>query len=231
MCSLPLTVPVRGIEHPVFCSGCRREVTAVVWPALDRAVVRTPLPQAMAAGEAACFSCSDTAATGVCEGCGCYTCTACEAAWFGESLCLTCLHARRELMAAPKFRHRTLLHDNVALMLLLLPIIGIPFYGLFFAVLASPVALFLVLRHRKAPRGLPPRGPFRLILAGTLAVLLMLSVLAGIGSVIYTVVGINQEIRSWDETAPTGPDVDASGEPNEVPAVGGAVPAPAEDER
>jgi len=236
LCSLPLMATARGVAEPVFCPGCRREVTLVVWPALDRVAFRPALPQAVVAGEAACFSCVDKAATGVCEGCGCYTCPACEAPWFGESLCLTCLHARRELTDAPKFRSRTRLHDNVALMMLVLPIIGIPFYGFFFAVLASPVALFLVIRHRKAPRGLPPRGPFRLILAGALALFLMLSVLAGVGFLGYAIFKTTRVLNEVDtsleelnasfEAEQSG---DEAGEPAEAPAAEGEA-TPTEEE-
>jgi hypothetical protein len=213
LCSLPLMLPTRGAEETIYCPGCRREVTMVVWPALDRGPMRAPLPQAVVEGGAACFSCPDKAATGVCDGCGCYTCPACEADWFGESLCLTCLHARREVMKAPRFRHRVLLHDNIALMLLALPIFIIPVYGFFFAVLASPVALLLVIRHRKAPRGLPPRGPFRLFLAGGLALLLMLLVVAGIGAVIWSVMEINQRpaTRAADEAAASAAEPSAGG--------------------
>jgi hypothetical protein len=187
-CAQTLTLASRGVEETVVCPACRAEVTAVVWPAADRVPgQRASSTTVVGAGEAACFSCPERAATGVCAGCGCFTCPACEADWFGESLCLTCLHARRELEAAPRFVHRTLVYDNIALMLLVLPVLCVPFYGILFAFLASPVVLFLVVRHRHASRGLPPRGPFRLILAGGLAVLLMLGVVAGMGAVAYSI--------------------------------------------
>lgn len=217
LCSLPLTLSARGAEETVYCPGCRREVTGVVWPALDHGPMRAALPQAVVDGGASCFSCPDRAATGVCDGCGCYTCPACEADWFGESLCLTCLHARREVMNAPRFRHRALVHDNIALMLLVLPILVIPFYGFFFSVLASPVALFLVIRHRNAPRGLPPRGPFRLFLAGGLALLLMLLVLAGIGAGVYSVMEIGRVAASQAGKIPAADETgtDAASEEDE----------------
>jgi|GEM_PF-274859 len=238
MCALPLFLSARGAEETVFCSGCRRDVAVVAWPALERSPARVPLPQAVLAGEAACFSCADKAATGVCEGCGCFTCPACEAEWFGEKLCLTCLHARREVNADPRFSHRLLLHDNIALLLLLLPLLVIPVYGVFFSFLASPFALFLVIRHRRAPRGLPPRGPWRLLLAGTLAVLLMLGVAGGIGTAIYALArlddvgpipepGMIEEFEGGFDDVPDesgeggGPEVpDASDLPSSSPEAG-----------
>lgn len=172
----------------------------VGWPALDR-VVGAAAPVPAAPGGGACFSCTNRAATGVCDGCGCYTCPACEARWFGESLCLQCLHARRELQAAPRFRSRALIHDNIALALLMLPMVFIPFYGVFIAVLLSPISLFLIVRHHRSSRGLPPRGPFRLVLAGTVAVLLLLATLAGIGAVGVAIV---KETRSVNRGEPPG---------------------------
>jgi hypothetical protein len=194
LCSAPLVFPVGVTAAVIRCSGCRRDVTGVTWPALGRGVgerERVRVPAAVDGG-AMCFSCDDRAATGVCAGCGSYTCPACEVEWFGESVCLRCLHARREVVEAPRFRRRALIHDNIALMLLVLPLLVIPFYGIFLAMLASPVVLFLVVRHRRAPRGVPPRGPFRWWLAGGLAVVLLLLGVAGVGLVGYSVMAISQ---------------------------------------
>jgi hypothetical protein len=69
-------------------------------------------------------------------------------------------------------------------MLLLGPILLVPFYA--FAILLSPVALFMVIRYRKASRGIVPRGPFRLIAAGTLATLLICAGLGMVGLVVWT---------------------------------------------
>lgn len=202
ICSLPIVLTTRGAEEAVFCAGCRRLVKAVGWPALDRDAGAGARPQAVMEGEASCFSCTNRAATSVCDACGCFTCPACEAKWLGESLCLACLHARRELQAAPRFQARALIYDNMALGLLLLPILIIPFYGVFFSVLASPVALYLVIRHWHTPRGLPPRGPFRSILAGSLALVLLTSVVGGIGYVAYTAIQAGRVIdRMRDETS------------------------------
>lgn len=211
LCSAPLTFPVGGPVLAVRCPGCRREVTGVAWPARDRGAGRIVRPAVAVDGGAGCFSCPERSATGVCAGCGSYTCPGCEAEWFGEHLCLRCLHARREVMEAPRFRRRTRVHDNIALMLLVLPLLFIPFYGIFLAMLASPVVLFLVIRHRHAPRGLPPRGPFRWWLAGGLAGLLLLLGVAGIGAVVYSVMAISGRATEVVVEVPPPADGEASG--------------------
>lgn len=205
-CSLTLPVPTRGREHREFCPSCRRDVRLVAWPALDRAAAVTVLPAAAATGETSCFRCADRVASGVCAACGCFTCAACEAEWFGERLCLSCLHARREIDGAGSFRRRALIHDNLALLLMVLPMLVIPVYGVPVAVLAAPVSLFLVVRYRRAFRGLPPRGPARLIVAGGLAVVLMLGALGGVAALLMAALDLPK--RSNSGSAPG-----AAGEP------------------
>lgn len=186
-CLAPLPAAARGAVEAVHCSGCRREIALCAWPALDRPLEQAKIARPAEAGEAVCFSCQSKAATGVCSSCGSYLCPACEADWFGRSLCLNCVHALREVKGDTAFRHRATIHDNIALMMLVLPLVIIPFYGFFFALLLSPVSLFMVFRYRKASRGLPPRGPFRLIAAGTLASLLMLGFLGGVTAIIVAI--------------------------------------------
>ena len=179
-CSLMLPVPPRGREHREFCPSCRRDVRLVAWPALDRAADRALPPPVAGAGETSCFRCADRVASGVCAACGCFTCAACEAEWFGERLCLSCLHAQREVDGGGAFRRRAFIFDNIALMLMVMPMVLIPLYGVPLAMLCAPVSLFLVIRHWRSFRGLPPRGPARLILSGGLAVGLLLLAAAGV---------------------------------------------------
>lgn len=116
-----------------------------------------------------------------CEGCGSYLCAGCRIDWFGAQLCLGCIHAQREVRRSLEFRSHSTLHDNVALLIMLLPLVFIPFYGIFLAMLSAPVSLYLVLRHRRSPRGMVPRGPLRLIAAGLLSALLLAGAVALVG--------------------------------------------------
>jgi hypothetical protein len=193
-CATSLPAASRGIVELVRCPGCRREVSLCALPVLDRPVARAPLAAAAGSGESTCYFCPDKRAVSVCHSCGSFTCVSCEVEWFGEHLCLACVHALREVKNDIRFRSRSTLHDNIALMLLVLPILLIPFYGFFFALLLSPVSLFMVIRYRKASRGIVPRGPFRLIAAGSLAILLVLSGVAMIGAMTWAIANATSEL-------------------------------------
>ncbi len=213
-CALPLASSATGEVETVYCPGCRRDIGLLSWPEAGP----PPLPPGFASaaagligsGGAVCFSCQARPATGVCDACGGYTCPVCAASWFGRSYCLNCLHTLREVRSETGFRHRAMLHDNVALGLLLIPIFVIPVYGFFLAILLAPVALFLVIRYRHAPRGVPPRGPFRLWLAGIMAVLLLLAGLGMLGFMGWGIMQIGEEIRAEMRTSTPAEDGEVS---------------------
>lgn len=190
-CDHPLPVAPAGGPQSADCTHCGREVTRRDFPALQRALPQAAAAAAAQPGDAVCFNCPDRLAVAVCESCGAYLCATCRTDWFGRRLCLTCIHAHRELKQSPDFRSRLTLYDNLALMVMLVPLIFIPFYGIFFAMVTAPVSLFLVVRHRRSPRGLVPRGRFRLIAAGVLAVLLLALGLAMAGLIAWGLTEFN----------------------------------------
>jgi hypothetical protein len=160
-------------------------------------------------GGAACFNCPERKAVSVCEDCGSYLCGGCQADWFGRLLCLNCIHARREVRRDPDFRPHATIHDNVALMIMLIPLVAIPFYGIFLAMITAPVSLFLVVRHRKSPRGIVPRGPARLIAAGVLSILLMTAGAGLVGLAAWGIGELNEQSTSTES-------FEAADEPKEV---------------
>ena len=180
-CEIPISSDPNG--SPDFCPSCRRNFAGHEFPAS-----RTDLgeivkaPQAVVElGEATCFFHESKKAVSACDGCGRYLCAGCRADWLGKTLCLSCIHTQREIKGNGEFQSRITLYDNIALALLLLPFIT-TIYGVFFVLFTAPVALFLVLRHRKKPRGIVPRGPWRSIVAGSLSTLF---ILGWVGVVVY----------------------------------------------
>jgi hypothetical protein len=210
-CECPLDHAAVAGGSVVSCRLCQREVTVRVFPAAGRGIESLGAAEPVIEGGASCFNCPDRAAVSVCEDCGSYLCAGCQADWFGRLLCLNCIHARREVRQDPDFRPHATIHDNVALMIMLIPLVVIPFYGIFLAMLIAPVSLFLVIRHRKSPRGIVPRGPARLIMAGVLSVLLMAGAAALIGLAVYGISQINRQataIRTIDAIGETDGETD-----------------------
>jgi hypothetical protein len=189
-----------------YCRWCRREVWLHCFPAAESLPVSRSGSELALDGEATCFHCQERRAVSVCEGCGCYLCEACQADWFGRKLCLACIHANREVRGALEFRPQATIYDNVALMIMLIPLLIVPFYGAFFAMMTAPVSLFLLVRHRKSLRGMVPRGPFRTVAAASLAILLLAGGVAliglaawGISEISFASPGARNEEINWPE--------------------------------
>ena len=115
----------------------------------------------MAAGEAdaRCRYLSELKAETVCEGCGALLSQPAAISWAEKFWCLPCVHRLRrdEKGDGSGFVAERKIYDNLALMMvtLLLPL----------SLLTAPVALYFLVRYRKAPRGLVPRSSLRWWLA------------------------------------------------------------------
>ncbi len=219
-CYGPLVAEPGTRPVDVGCRSCARTVTLQVFPALYRPDHAAPAASRVAIeGEAACFYCPGKAATIACEGCGSYLCNDCSADWFGKKLCLSCIHSNREVRGATEFKPRTQLYDNIALGMLFLPLV-IPLYGLFIVPMAAPFALYFVIRHRKASRGLVPRGTFRLWLAGILSTLILLSLCGVIGYGINRARRFSDGLKTFSElrAAREAASGDAAGNDEDEPA-------------
>lgn len=172
------TVPdQRPTEAVIRCGSCDARIEALSLPAVTPAPAAEGVPLGVGSG-AACFFCEGKAATAVCQSCGRLICGRCQIDWAGATNCLTCVHANRELRDADEYRSRRVLYDNLALSLVLWPLV-IPVYGVFGLVLTAPVALFLVIRYWNHSRGVVPRGRFRMVAAGVFATLALVA--AGVG--------------------------------------------------
>ncbi|MEZ5325153.1 MAG: hypothetical protein R3F19_08820 [Verrucomicrobiales bacterium] len=172
-CEIPLPFDAQGA--PEYCPNCRRSCVGHQFPAAltSTGEISKPADPVDVMGEASCFYHDTKRAIVACDGCGRYLCSHCKADWLGRTLCLGCIHTQREVKGAGEFQSRVTLYDNVALSLLILPFLTLV-YGIFLVMFTAPVALYLVLRHRKASRGIVPRGLWRMRIAGGLSILVIL---------------------------------------------------------
>ncbi len=171
----------------VPCPACGAELEFRMFPAAGRGRGASGEPvgadgnAGLREGEASCFFCEGQVATAACETCGRFICDRCKVDWAGHLTCLSCIHANREIKDNDLFKSRRVIHDNVALSILLWPLV-VPVYGLFFSLVISPVSLYLAIRHWNSSRGLVPRGRFRLVVTIVLSLLLLGSAMAGIAA-------------------------------------------------
>ena len=109
--------------------------------------------------DARCRYLSDLKAETVCEACGALLSQPAAISWAEKYWCLPCVHRLRrdEKGDGSGFVAERKIYDNLALMMvtLLSPV----------SLLTAPVALYFLVRYRKAPRGLVPRSSLRWWLA------------------------------------------------------------------
>ena len=161
------------------CPSCQKIILGRLFPALwKQHEVKPPsLPSQPQEGEAACFYSPNRVATKTCEHCGVFISDAWAAKWGDMTVCLKCIENLRTKSKDLRFESGRTLWDNVALTLVVTPLILAvlllaTFIGYFFSIVlllativTAPAAIFVSLRFWKAPRSLVPRGPWRLAMA------------------------------------------------------------------
>ncbi|WP_157837121.1 hypothetical protein [Geminisphaera colitermitum] len=144
------------------CPRCERVVTLVPFPAL-RASPRVVRAQALVAeGEASCFFHATNQAATVCDDCGRFLCAVCAVEFSGETLCPSCISARREKSARMVSSRVT--YDSLAFLLALVPLLMF-----WMTCVTAPVALGLAIYGWRKPPSLVRGGRWRLVAAMILA--------------------------------------------------------------
>lgn len=103
----------------------------------------------------------------VCEGCGRFVCGLCDLELNGRHVCPVCLETGQKKSKYKDLENSRVLWDHVALMVALLPLL----LGLWPSIIGAPIALYLVLRYRKAPCSLTGKSNLAFVAAGLFALL------------------------------------------------------------
>lgn len=140
--------PVSFVEER--CPVCGTSVSVTIFPRLYRAPLPPDTHANAAEGDATCSFFPSLKAEKVCDECGSFLSSRAAVRWGNRDLCLPCLHRLREIEQAPDYLARARLHDRraLALVTLLAPL----------SLFTAPLALYLLFRYRKAPRGFVHRG-------------------------------------------------------------------------
>ncbi|HPC59206.1 MAG TPA: hypothetical protein PKX23_00985 [Verrucomicrobiota bacterium] len=139
-------MPPAGLNTGQFfrCPGCRSEVQAEAFPALDRPLPRGAAGEAvMVPGESACFYHEARKAVAVCDACGRFLCALCDCHLNTSHFCPGCLNAGRQDRRIQELETVRPLYGRQAFVLSLLPLF-----------ITGLLALFLALRYWKAPLSL-----------------------------------------------------------------------------
>jgi hypothetical protein len=174
--------------QPAPCPACHSQVEAYIFPAFDRDDFPRPEINLARESEAVCFFHSQYRAVAPCDNCGRFLCETCLIALGSRRLCAECLsHARKQKDESGLVNHAALF-DNVALLLVTLPIVTVFFT--FLTVISAPVSLFLALTYWSRQWTLLPRSRLRFGIAIFLAIVLI----AGWALLIYYLVTHSKQL-------------------------------------
>jgi hypothetical protein len=157
-------------NQPEFtaCPNCQAATRTLVFPAVGR-TVSAALPEPRTETEAGCFFHDHSRAENVCSACGRFICSLCTLAFGTQKLCPDCIYRRRRQASEPLFRDQTILFDNVALLLLIVPVLCLLY--VYLGLIFSGFALAIVIIGWRQQRPLVPRSRYRFVLAAGLSLL------------------------------------------------------------
>lgn len=150
-------IPLETENGWQFCPSCTRPLQIRLWPVIRRTA------QAMTAltDQATCFFHPDKAFQACCHRCGRFVCALCDLQLGIEHVCPTCFERGRGGSSAgaesAEWRYRDVLYDSIAVTL------GWGWILIWPSIIAAlPIAIFLHVKYRKAPRAyLIPRSGWR----------------------------------------------------------------------
>jgi len=164
------------------CPSCQAPLAVEVFPAiLQTPAAATAAEPLLVEGQSSCFYHPAKKASIVCEGCGRFLCGLCDLELNGRHVCPVCLEAGRRKSKYQDLENTRVLWDHLALGMAVIP----PLLCFWPGLVGAPLALYLVLRYRKAPCSLTGKSNLAFILAAVLAVLEMA---AGVAFIIYLIV-------------------------------------------
>ena len=142
------------------CAACEARFRVFAFPALLRERRVAERPQSVEEGDANCFYHPRKKAVTPCDHCGRFLCSLCDIEFRGQRWCPACLESGKRKRTIRTLENSRTHYDTIALSLATLPALGI-WPSLF----CSPMAIYVAIRHWKAPASVVPRTRIRYYLA------------------------------------------------------------------
>jgi len=150
------------------CPNCQAPTRTLVFPAIARAI-SSARPAQRNETEAGCFFHEHSRAENVCASCGRFLCSLCTLDFGAQKLCPDCIYRKRRQASEPLFRDQTILFDNIALLLLVIPVLCLVY--IYLGLIFSAFALAIVIIGWRRQRPLVPRSNYRFVVAAGLSLL------------------------------------------------------------
>jgi len=168
ICHHVLATTQWNLHEFTVCPNCQAPTRTLVFPAMVR-TAGAPHPESRTETEAACFFHSNSRAENVCGSCGRFLCSLCTVAFGSEKLCPDCIYRKRRQSTDPEFRDQAILFDNIALFVLIAPVLCLVY--IYFGLIFSALAIAIIIIGWRQQRTLVPRSKYRFILATGLALI------------------------------------------------------------
>ena len=190
-CSSPIPATHFAAAELAPCPVCNVPLLARAFPALLRPMQQgTSGERITDAGQAACFYHPHKTAHIPCDACGRFICALCDVELHGQHLCPACIESGRRKGSLTTLESRRLLWDNIALGVIIIPIVTLFFWWA--SILTAPAGIFLAILGWRKPRSLAPRWT-RLRLS--VAIVLALGILAGWGVMIFFIANESSDVQ------------------------------------
>jgi hypothetical protein len=159
-CNHPLPEDSWNTAEMVSCVVCGTRFRALAFPALLQRTAAVRAEVSRIEGEATCFYHSRKKAVTPCDRCGRFLCALCEIEFEGERWCPACLKSGQGKGAVRALETNRTNYDSMALVLATLPSIAI-----WPSLISCPIAIYIAIRHWRAPGSILPRTRIRYYLA------------------------------------------------------------------
>ena len=167
--SLPFNLFVAG--QPGECPACHAQVDAYVFPNFHKKPASRPLIHLAEDNQAVCYFHSRYRAMHPCDYCGRFLCEICVISVGSRLLCAECLSQLRKQRDETGLVQFAALYDNVALFLVIVPVLTLFFW--FLTIFSAPVSLFLSFYYWSRQWNLLPRSRIRFVIAILVSLLLI----------------------------------------------------------
>lgn len=150
------------------CPACVGLLRADVFPAFYKSLPEGRPGEALQMDkEAGCFYHPGKKAVVPCSVCGRFVCALCDVALNGRHLCPACLEKGKTKGKIKNLENHRTCYDTIALLVATVPLLM--FFFPWFTIITAPLAIYLTVRHWKAPTSIIPRTKVRFILAAAIA--------------------------------------------------------------
>jgi len=167
-CNSPLPRQVVNSNSLSACPSCVGLLRADVFPAFYKSLPKGRPGEALQMDkEAGCFYHPGKKAVVPCSVCGRFVCALCDVALNGRHLCPVCLEKGKTKGKIKNLENHRTCYDTIALLVATVPLLM--FFFPWFTIITAPLAIYLTVRHWKAPTSIIPRTKVRFILAAAIA--------------------------------------------------------------